>query len=329
VEPDPLLQVRDLTIEYPTDSNGWRPVVEEFNLRIAAAERVGLVGESGSGKSVAALGILGLVREPGRIRRGVVAFSGERIGDERWQQLRGGDIGLVFQEVTSALNPVYSIGYQLSEAVSCHGDLTRDAARTEAERLLTEVGLTDAARIWHAYPHELSGGQLQRIMVALAMAGGPRLLIADEPTSNLDHIHQATILAMLRELHLRRGLGMLLISHDLALVAGAVDRVMVMFDGQIVEEAPVAALFSAPLHPYTRLLLDRAAGVDGSWRPRSHRSTVSTTGCRFSTRCPLVVAECRARAPSLAELADDRSVRCPVSIDGRDPHGVGSEDRDG
>ena len=327
-----ILQVRDLTVEFPTQDGGWKPVVDNVSLRVAAGERVGLVGSSGSGKSVAALACLGLVAAPGRIRRGVVSVSGVSLPageSDRWSSIRGREIGIVFQEPSSALNPVFSIGFQLTELLVRHRGMTRRQAKDEAERLLQDAGLDDRPRTLRSYPHPLSGGQLQRVTIALALAGRPRLLIADECTTGLDVILQAEVLSLIRGLTQQQQLGLLLISHDLAVVAGMVDRVIVLFAGQIVEQAPTDALFAAPLHPFTRELLASAA-VEARSEPSSSAANAGRrgpqVGCRFAARCPLAIPRCWEVAPDLVDIGDGRALRCPVQVAGSATRSRGSDE---
>lgn len=313
---EPVLEVRDLSVEYPTSEGWWRPVVDRVSLTVAAGERVGLVGESGSGKSVAALACLGLALEPGRICGGQVSVSGNPLagGDtDRWRAVRGRQIGMVFQEPSTALNPVYSIGFQLAEVLVCHRGMTRRRARDEARRLLGEVGLDDVPRTMRCFPHQLSGGQLQRVTIALALAGQPRLLIADESTTGLDVILQAEVLSLIRTFTEERLLGLLLISHDLAVVAGTVDRVIVMFAGQVIEQAPTRALFNDPLHPFTRSLLESVSSQGPLGAGSADRGRLRLEmGCRFAARCPISTSSCREVAPDLVEIGRGRALRCPV-----------------
>ena len=237
----------------------WVPVVRGVSFAIGKGEILGLVGESGSGKSLTALSLLGLVPGTARVR-GEARLSGVEgnlltLPEREIRRVRGGRIGLVFQEPMTAFNPVYTIGFQITEAVRAHRPLSRRSARDEAVRLLERVALPDAARRLGDYPHQLSGGQRQRAMIAMALAGGPDLLLADEPTTALDVTIQAQILELLETLRTDLGLSVLLITHDLAVVAETCDRVLVMQAGEIVEEAGVETLFAAPAHPYTRMLL--------------------------------------------------------------------------
>jgi len=264
----PLLEIRDLDVSFPdasaADRSAWRRVVRGAALTVGRGEMVGLVGESGSGKSLTALSVLRLVPEPGRVTGQVLLdgpHPGERCGDlltlpeRELRRVRGGRIGLVFQEPGGALDPVYTIGFQIAEAVRAHRDLSRRAARDEAAGLLDRVGLPDARRRLGDYPHQLSGGQRQRVGIAVALAAGPDLLLADEPTTALDVTLQAQVLELLARLRRDLGLAVLLITHDLGVVAETCDRVAVMHQGEVVETADVETLFRAPAHPYTRFLL--------------------------------------------------------------------------
>ncbi len=262
---DPLLEIRDLEIAFPA-REGWLPVVRGVSLAVGRGEVVGLVGESGSGKTLTALAVLGLLPPPGRATAGSILLSGRSSGDggagdllrlrpEALRRVRGGRVAMVFQEPATAFNPVYSIGFQIAEAVRAHAQVSRAAAREETARLLDRVAFPDARRRLDDYPHQLSGGQRQRAMIAMALAGGPDLLLADEPTTALDVTLQAQILELLDELRRDLGLAVLLITHDLGVVAEACDRVVVMRAGRVVETAGVEELFQAPADPYTRELL--------------------------------------------------------------------------
>ncbi len=312
-----VLEVQDLTVGFPTGLNdGWRTVVDGLSLAIRTGERVGLVGESGSGKSVAALACLGLVPEPGRIRGGRVAVDGVELGSAgpgELRRIRGGSVGVVFQEPSAALNPVLTVGFQLAEVVRSHRRVARAEAAAEARRLLEEVALDEVASVLGAYPHRLSGGQLQRVVVAMALAGEPRLIIADEPTTAVDTITQARVLEVLRALTADGRVSLLLISHDLSVMSGMVERAYVMFSGRVVEEGPTRELFAHPYHPYTRLLLAVAAGRP---RPRAGQTPQlrpPSVGCRFAHRCPHVLPSCRECEPVLETVGADRRSRCPVT----------------
>jgi ABC-type dipeptide/oligopeptide/nickel transport system ATPase component len=254
----PLLDARRIEVSFPS-AGRWAQVVRGVSFSIGRGEVVGLVGESGSGKSLTALALLGLV-PPSGVVRGEVLLEGVAgnlldLPGREMRRVRGNRIAMVFQEPMTALNPVYTLGFQVAEAVRAHRPLSRRAAREEAVRLLDLVALADARRRLDDYPHQLSGGQRQRVVIAMALAGEPDLLLADEPTTALDVTVQAQILELLERLRTGLGLSVLLITHDLAVVAETCDRVMVMTAGEIVEEASVETLFRAPAHPYTRRLL--------------------------------------------------------------------------
>jgi peptide/nickel transport system ATP-binding protein len=263
----PLLEVRDLAIWFPGAGEGTA-VVRGVSLAVGRGEIVGLVGGSGSGKTMTALAVLGLVPPPGRVTAGEILLSDVgrpgghggavnllTLPPRELRKVRGGRIGMVFQEPASAFNPVYTLGFQIAEAVRAHRRMPWRAALDEAARLLDRVALADARRRLGDYPHQLSGGQRQRAMIAMALAGGPDLLLADEPTTALDVTLQAQVLELLEEIRRDLGLAVLLITHDMGVVAETCDRVVVMRDGRVVEEAAVAELFRAPAHPYTRELL--------------------------------------------------------------------------
>jgi ABC-type glutathione transport system ATPase component len=256
---DPLLEVEGLEIAFATGESGSRSVVRDVSFTVGAGERVGLVGESGSGKSLTALAILGLVPAPGELRAGRVSLDG--VDAARIHGLCGGEIGLVLQEAASALNPVYSVGFQLREAIEAHTPLRGERAGQRAHELLAEVTLDDVAAIAAAYPHQLSGGQAQRVMIALALAGDPSIVIADEPTTALDVITEAQILELLVRVTDERGLGLLLISHDLAVIAGLVHRVVVLDRGRVVETGPTDRVLGEPVHPATCRLVAAAARI--------------------------------------------------------------------
>jgi ABC-type dipeptide/oligopeptide/nickel transport system ATPase component len=270
---NPAIEIRDLRVGFPSSDNGWLPVVDGVTLTVGAGEKIGLVGESGSGKSLTALACLGLLPEPGRVMGGSVSVAGTdltTLSDGELERLRGREIGLIMQEAMEALNPVYTAGFQVAETIAVHRGIGRRAALSEAIALLSDAALEEPELVAHAYPHELSGGQAQRVMLALALAGRPRVLIADEPTSALDLLTQAQIIDLLGRLVVENTMSLLLISHDLEVVQGLVDRVAVMHAGHIVEEGPTSEIFAAPRHAYTKMLLESAPGRRG--RPRSSSS---------------------------------------------------------
>ena len=263
MNPEPLIEIEELQVGFPTSAGVFWNVVDGVTLNVGAGERVGLVGESGSGKSITALACLGLVPEPGRVTGGSVSVGSADIAmmsGVGLNRLRGREIGIILQEAVEALNPVYTVGFQVTEAIAVHRGLGHRDAYREALSLLSDAALEAPEEIARAYPHELSGGQAQRVMLALSLAGRPRILIADEPTSALDLLTQAQVIELLDHLVEERGMGLLLISHDLVVVKDVVDRVAIMFEGRIVEEGPTETVFSSPRHPYTRMLLASAPG---------------------------------------------------------------------
>ncbi len=321
-----MIELRHLTIGFPRDDGGFGLAVRDVSLAIAPGERVGIVGESGSGKSLTALACLGLVPEPGRFASGSILIDGRDLANATADDLlrwRGETVGLCFQEASSALNPVYTVGFQLEESVSCHRSFSRSESRALARELLEMVAVDSVDRMLGSYPHQLSGGQAQRVMLALALAGNPRLLIADEPTSALDAVTRVEILGLLARLVEERDLALLLISHDLGVVRSAVDRILVMYAGEVVEEAPTDHLFREPLHPYTRLLLASAPGARGrTLRPATaltlSDASVDSPACSFAARCSAALSTCHEAHPELDAIAVDRLLRCPVAAGGWD-----------
>lgn len=315
-----LLSIENLSVAFPA-ADRWVQVVREVSLRVREGDFVGLVGESGSGKSVTALSILRLLPTSAKILGGRVRFAGSdlmSLPEAEMRRFRGARIGMVFQEPMTALNPVFSIGFQVAEAVRVHRQLGRQEAMAEAQRLLELVAIPSAQERLRDYPHELSGGQRQRVMIAMALASQPDLLIADEPTTALDVTVQAQILELLDDLRRKLGLAVLLITHDLAVVAESCRQVVVMYAGQVVEEAPVDRLFEAPAHPYTRSLL-RSVPRLGRPALRGQLPTIPgqvpnpaalPSGCAFHPRCAEVMAVCRHDSPELVAHADQRRARC-------------------
>jgi peptide/nickel transport system ATP-binding protein len=313
----PLIELRGLTVDFDTGARVVR-ALHGVDLAIAPGEAVGLVGESGCGKSVtwlAALGLLGArARVAGEVRLDGRDLIGAPVAD--LEAVRGRRIAMIFQDPSASLNPVHRIGRQLTEALRLHRALDGVAAAAEAVRLLDRVGIADARRRLGDYPHELSGGMNQRVMIAIALAGAPALLVADEPTTALDATIQAQILELLREIRRDTAMAMILISHDLGVVAEATERVGVMYAGRIVEEAPVATLFARPAHPYTRGLL--AALPDLAGPPRRLSAIPGAVpapgrlppGCSFAPRCARADAPCAARVPPALRLAPDHHAAC-------------------
>ena len=315
----PLLSIDNLTVQFRSD-RGWSTAVEAVSFDIAEGESLGVVGESGSGKSVTALSILRLhTRGAARFPSGVVRYVGRdllRAGERDLRAVRGHDIAMVFQDPMSSLNPVLTICDQICEPLRLHQGLSQADARRRAIGLLDLVRIPDAARRVDEYPHRLSGGMRQRVMIAIAIACRPRLLIADEPTTALDVTIQAQILELLRELRAELGMAVMLISHDLGVIAEFAKRVIVMYAGRIVEDAPIDVLFRAPRHPYTEGLMASMPSLDGAVARlyaipgRIPDPDEAIAGCRFGPRCVHVEAICRAAAPQLLPVEGAHLVRC-------------------
>ena len=317
----PLLSVLDLSTAFDTE-DGEVVVVDRVSFEIDAGETLGLVGESGCGKSVTALSIMGLLPKPaGRVVGGTVGFRGESLNDvpgERLRDIRGNRIAMIFQEPMTALNPVQRVGRQLAEAYALHAPSASAAAvQSRALELLEQVGIPAPDRRMAEYPHQLSGGMRQRVMIAMALASRPDLLIADEPTTALDVTIQAQILELLRDLQRETGMAILFITHDLGVIAELCSRVVVMYAGRIAEQATARALFAAPRHPYTQGLLASIPRLEGD--PKTVLTTIPGTvpgvgelplGCRFANRCPHVEDICRERAPPLEDVAAGHDVAC-------------------
>jgi len=314
----PLLRVEHLRTVFTLPSGRDAAAVDDVSFHVARGETLGLVGESGSGKSVTALSIIRLVLPPGRIVAGRVSLDGTsllELPEDEMRRLRGRRIGFIFQEPMVALNPVYTIGFQIEETLGVHGLARGAAAKRRALELLEAVRVPDPSRRAREYPHQLSGGLRQRAMIALALAAEPSLVIADEPTTALDVTVQAEILDLLRDMRRTFGLSLLLITHDLGVVAEMADRVAVMYGGRIVEQAPVAALFAEPAHPYTRGLLASIPGVAPGRLLRAIPGTVPSLGnlgpgCAFASRCSERFDLCDKIAPETTPLEGGRLVRC-------------------
>ena len=311
-----LLEVRNLAVEFGSSSNPFR-AVDGVSMSIDAGEVVGIVGESGSGKSVTALALMGLIDEPGRVHADALHFDGRdllKMPVKERRGMLGRDIAMIFQDPMTSLNPCFTVEYQLTETLRIHEGGSRRALRARALDLLRSVEIPDAERRLDAYPHQLSGGMSQRVMVTMAIACNPRLLIADEPTTALDVTIQAQMLSLLLKLQRERGMGLMLITHDLGVVAEIAQRVMVMYAGQVVETAHVPEIFNQPHHPYTEALLSALPEHDiGQRRLRSMPGVVPgaydrPSGCLLSPRCPYVQDKCRAERPALfgAEGAQSR-----------------------
>jgi oligopeptide/dipeptide ABC transporter ATP-binding protein len=317
----PVLSVRGLVTRFPT-RQGTVHAVNGVSVDLSAGESLGIVGESGCGKTVTALSLLGLVPAPGRVVAGAVVLNGRDVlGLPRraWADVRGREIAMVFQDPMTSLNPVLTVGRQLTEGLARQRGLSSAEARKEAAELLRVVGIPDADARVQEYPHRLSGGQRQRVMLAMALACRPAVLVADEPTTALDVTVQAQIVALVKELQARLGMAILWITHDLALAAGLVDRLAVMYAGSFVEQAPVREIYARPRHPYTAALLRSlpAAGTAGgagrrlaAIEGRPPDLLEAPSACAFAPRCPLATAACRARVPPLAEVSPGHATAC-------------------
>jgi oligopeptide/dipeptide ABC transporter ATP-binding protein len=318
----PLLSVRNLRTWFHT-SSGIARAVDGVSFDVMPHETVGVVGESGCGKSVTSLSILRLIDRPGTIEQGsVIEFEGRdlmSLPERQMRTIRGNRISMIFQEPMTSLNPVFTVGDQVAEVARVHTGASRREAWERAVEMLSTVGMPAAAERAKEYPHQLSGGLRQRVMIAMALMMGPALLIADEPTTALDVTIQAQILELLAEMQERMGMSILLITHDLGVIAESATRVLVMYAGQVVEEAPVGQLFAAPHHPYTEGLLaamprvgaerERLAVIPGSVPP----PTQWPTGCRFHDRCPFAWERCAAEPPPLYRIGDGHVSRCHLA----------------
>jgi len=311
-----LLQVTDLAVHFQTPQ-GTARAVDRVNLTVGAGEMVCLVGESGCGKSVTALAVMGLLPRRGASVTGSIYFEGRdllTLSESEMRQVRGCEIGMIFQEPMTSLNPVFTVGEQIAEVFRLHLDQSRSEALASAARMLAQVGFRDPEQSLKAYPTQLSGGMRQRVMIAMAMAAGPKLVIADEPTTALDVTIQAQVLELLNRLQADSGAAVLLITHDLGVVAETCDRVVVLYAGQVAETAPVKALFDKPRHPYTQGLLRAvrqldAGKVEEAIPGRVAPATDYPPGCRFAPRCEKAMDRCRREQPPIFHL-DDIQVAC-------------------
>ena len=316
-----LLSVKDLVTRFHTD-HGTVRAVNGVSFDLQRGEALGIVGESGSGKSVTALSMLGLIQGPaGEVARGSVRLNGRELTSlsrREWRAVRGREIGMVFQDPSTSLNPVLTVGYQLMEAVRHHEGLSKAAAADRAAETLELVGIPNPRSRLSDYPHQFSGGQRQRVMIAMALALEPDVLIADEPTTALDVTIQAQVVELVQELRGRLGMAIIWITHDLGLVAGLVDRVLVMYAGRVAEEAPVRDIFERPAHPYTRGLLAAMPSWDDAVSQRLEAiegqppdlTRIPAAACAFAPRCPLVAERCLEELPGLLPAGPGRSSAC-------------------
>jgi peptide/nickel transport system ATP-binding protein len=311
----PLLEVRHLRVEFPT-RRGTLVALDDISFDIAPGEVLGVVGESGAGKSLTGASIIGLLDPPGRIAAGEIRFEGRRIDDlpyEEMRRVRGRSIGAIFQDPLTSLNPLYTVGQQLVETIQTHLAVGAAEARRRAIRLLEETGIQAAEQRFDQYPHQFSGGMRQRVVIALALAAEPKLVVADEPTTALDVSVQAQIISLLKRLCREHGAAVMLVTHDMGVIAETCDRVAVMYAGRIVEIGPVHDVIHAPAHPYTVGLMgsipamdaerDRLLQIDGAMP----RLTAIPSGCAFHPRCPHAFARCRTERPELLDAGATRA----------------------
>jgi peptide/nickel transport system ATP-binding protein len=320
-----LLEIENLVVHFRTEA-GLVEVLDGISFALHAGEVLGLVGESGSGKTVSANAILRMIRPPGRILTGSIRFDGiDLLGlpEDEMRRYRGRQIAMISQSPRTALNPVISAGRQISRLCEIHERCSRSAARRRALELLDLVGVADPTRVVQQYPHQLSGGMCQRVMIAMALATSPRLLIADEPTTGLDVLIAARILDLLRDLSNRTGAAILLITHDLGAVAQTCQRVAVLHAGQLVETAPVRELFRSPAHPYTRALVSSIPRIDVKTKLQPVPGMVPSlrhppTGCRYQNRCPHAIEICRRDKPPLVAVKQNHQAACFAPGEHRD-----------
>jgi len=311
----PLLEVRHLRVEFPT-RRGTLVALDDISFDIAPGEILGVVGESGAGKSLTGAAIIGLLDPPGRVAAGEIRFDGRRIDNlpyDAMRKMRGRHIGAIFQDPLTSLNPLYTIGRQLTETILTHLPVSADEARQRAIRLLQETGIPAAEARIDQFPHQFSGGMRQRVVIALALAAEPRLIVADEPTTALDVSIQAQIISLLKRLCHDHGAAVMLVTHDMGVIAESCDRVAVMYAGRIAEIGPVHDVIHAPAHPYTVGLMgsipamdedrERLLQIDGAMP----RLTAIPSGCAFNPRCPKVFARCRVERPDLLPAGATRA----------------------
>jgi oligopeptide/dipeptide ABC transporter ATP-binding protein len=323
---DRLLEVKDLKTYFFT-SDGVVPAVDGVTYHIDKGETLGIVGESGCGKSVTSLSVMRLIPDPpGKITGGDILFGGESLlkkSEAEMRKIRGNSISMIFQEPMTSLNPVYTVGDQIAEAIELHQGLKRQDAMEKAVEMLRLVGIPLPERRVHEYPHQLSGGMRQRVMIGMALSCNPQLLIADEPTTALDVTIQAQILELMKRLKKELGMAIMLITHDLGVVAEMAQRVVVMYAGKIVEEGDVVSIFRNPLHPYTEGLLRSIPRLDGD-KGRLHvidgvvpNPLHMPSGCRFNPRCPYAMDVCREKEPQFTQVSPTRYVSCWLDIQDR------------
>ncbi|WP_424768253.1 ABC transporter ATP-binding protein [Paenibacillus sp. sgz302251] len=319
-----LLQVHELKTYFMTETGTTRSV-DGVSFNIKHGEVLGIVGESGSGKSVTSYSVMGVVEAPGKIVGGEILFEGKditKISKKELRKLQGNSISMIFQEPLTSLNPLLTIGYQISENISLHQKVNRKSAKQKSIDMLNRVGIPRADEMYHAYPHELSGGMRQRVMIAIALSCNPKLLIADEPTTALDVTIQAQILNLMKNLRVELNTSIMMITHDLGVIAEMADRVIVMYAGQVVEEGNVFELFRSPKHPYTLGLINSTPKINETkeWLDSIPGTVPSPsempTGCRFHPRCRFAMKQCLDHEPLLRELKSGSAVRCWLHEEG-------------
>lgn len=320
-----LLEVKNLSVHFGSEKAPFK-AVDRISYTVNEGEVLGIVGESGSGKSVSSLAIMGLIDFPGRVMAENLTFNGNNLlalKPKEKQKIVGADVSMIFQDAMTSLNPSYTVGYQIMEALKVHQGGSKASRRERAIELLTMVGIPDPASRLDVYPHQLSGGMSQRVMIAMAIACNPKLLIADEPTTALDVTIQAQIIDLLLELQRKENMALILITHDLALVAESAHRIIVMYAGQVVEEGKAEEIFKSPLHPYTQALLKALPEfAEGKSRLQSLPGVVPgkydrPQGCLLNPRCPYATEQCRQQEPEL-RMVNGRQVKChtPLNAEG-------------
>lgn len=316
-----LLEVKNLSVHFGDEKAPFR-AVDRISYTVNEGEVLGIVGESGSGKSVSSLAIMGLIDFPGRVMAEALNFNGSdllSLKPKEKQKIVGADVAMIFQDAMTSLNPSYTVGFQIMEALKVHQGGSKASRRERAIELLTMVGIPDPQSRLEVYPHQLSGGMSQRVMIAMAIACNPKLLIADEPTTALDVTIQAQIIDLLLELQRKENMALILITHDLALVAESAHRIIVMYAGQVVEEGKAAEIFHSPLHPYTQALLKALPEfAEGKSRLQSLQGVVPgkydrPQGCLLNPRCPYATDKCRTQEPELRTL-NGRQVKCHTPL---------------
>ncbi len=318
-QPEVLLEIKDLCVEFQT-VEGTVHAVNHLNYTLHKGEKLGIVGESGSGKSVSSLGMLQLIpNPPGRITKGEILYKGQDLvqaSEKEMQKIRGNEISMIFQEPMTSLNPIIKCGKQIAESLTLHWGMKKKEAMEEAVHMMQAVGIADAELRAHEYPHQMSGGMRQRVMIAMALACQPKILIADEPTTALDVTIQAQILDLIRKMNEKMETSVIFITHDLGVVSELCDTVIVMYTGHIVEQASAAELFAGPKHPYTQGLLNAIPRITKERNPLTTikgmvpNPTEKIEGCSFWPRCPHAKERCRKEAPPVKQLSDTRQVRC-------------------